>query len=271
MMESTWSLQQTVPAEAPRIRRITMADAVDALRLGWRDFQANPTQLIFLAILYPVIGLVAARAMAGGAVLPLVWPLASGFALVGPFAALGIYELSRRRERNLPVSWHHAADVRHNPALGAILLIGVMLLAIFAAWLLVASLIYSTTLGATAYMPANLAELVEAVFTTPEGWRLLLLGNGAGFLFAVLVLSLTVVSFPLLLDRGAEGRPVGAGTALRTSLRAVLSNPGPMALWGLLVAGLLALGSVPLFVGLAVVLPVLGHATWHLYRKVVVR
>ncbi|KAA2214687.1 DUF2189 domain-containing protein [Teichococcus oryzae] len=271
MMESTWTLRRATPSEEPRICRITIADVPDALRLGWRDFQANPTQLIFLAILYPVVGLVAARAMSGGRVMPLVWPLASGFALVGPIAALGIYELSRRHERGLDVSWRHALDVRHNPALGSILLLGLMLLAIFAAWLMMAEQIYQATVGTLPSRPADLAGLLRTVFSTPEGWWLLLLGNGVGFLFAALVLCLTVVSFPLLLDRGAEGRAIDAGTALRASLRAVVANPVPMALWGVMVAGLLALGSLPLFVGLAVVLPVLGHATWHLYRKVVVR
>ena len=105
---------------------------------------------------------------------------------------------------------------------------------------------------------------VHEVFTTPAGWAMIVMGIGIGFLFAALVLTISVVSFPLLLDRD-----VGLPTAVSTSIRAVAENPGPMAIWGLFVAGSLVIGSIPAFLGLIVVMPVLGHATWHLYRKVV--
>ncbi len=106
--------------------------------------------------------------------------------------------------------------------------------------------------------------LLERVLTTPQGWWLIVVGCGVGFLFALVALCISVVSFPLMLDRHA-----GAGDAMVTSLRAVARNPVPMAAWGLIVAVLLVLGSLPLFLGLAVVIPLLGHATWHLYRKVI--
>jgi len=269
MMESAWSLERPLRAEQPAIRRIGTADVWEALRRGWDDFLANPTQLVFLAIIYPIIGLITARAMSGREVLPLLWPMASGFALVGPVAAIGLYELSRRRERGLPVSWHHALDVRRSPAIGSILGLGLMLVTIFLLWLVAAWVIYAATMGDA--LPTTPMALMERAFSTPEGTRLLVIGNAVGFLFAAGVLAMTVVSFPLLLDRAAEGRPVDAGTAIRTSFRAVAANPGPMALWGLIVAVLLAVGSLPLFVGLAVVLPVLGHGTWHLYRRAVAR
>ncbi|MFC3126431.1 DUF2189 domain-containing protein [Pseudoroseomonas globiformis] len=272
-MTATWTLQRAVAPETPVIRRVGTEAVWEALRLGWRDFLANPTQLIFLAVIYPVVGLLAARAMSGGAVMPLLWPMASGFALIGPVAALGVYELSRRREKGLPVSWRHALDVRHSPALPSILALGLLLVVVFLAWLGVAQLIHGATLGRAPYLPpvADVAALAERAFTTDAGRQMLLWGNLAGFLFAALVLVTTVVSFPLLLDRGAEGRAIDAGTALRTSWRAAAANPVPVALWGLIVAVLLVLGSIPLFVGLAVVLPVLGHGTWHLYRRLVAR
>jgi len=267
MMATAWTLERATPPERASIRRISTADIWDALRRGWDDFLANPTQLIFLAIIYPIVGLIAANAMAGRAVMPLFWPMVSGFALIGPLAAIGVYELSRRREKGLPVSWVNALDVRHSPAIASILGLGLLLLVIFVVWLLVAQAIYAATIGDMG--PTSVSAFLDRVFGTPEGLWLILAGNAVGFLFAAAVLMLTVVSFPMLLDRAAEGRAVDAATAVRTSVRAVLANPAPMALWGLIVAVLLLLGCVPLFVGLAIVMPVLGHATWHLYRKTV--
>jgi uncharacterized membrane protein len=250
-------------ADLPAVRKISTAHVWRALAMGWDDFKAHPTQLIFLAIIYPVIGIVAAAAAAGRDMTPIIWPLLSGFALVGPVAALGVYELSRRREAGQRVSWVDAFGVLRSPSISSILALGVMLLAIFVAWLFTARAIFDTTFAG---MPpaASFGELIRQVLQTPAGWHLMLLGNGTGLLFAIVVLALTVVSFPLLLDR-----PVGAGTALRTSLQAVVTNPIPMALWGLVVAVTLFVASIPLFVGLAVAVPVLGHATWHLYRAVV--
>ena len=260
-MARTTTLDGPVPAAEPRVRRIGVADLGDALARGWADFRASPTQLVFLTLIYPLVGFVAASAAAGRALMPLVWPLVSGFALVGPVAALGVYELSRRRERGLEAHWTHAFDVLRSPALGAIGALALLLLAIFVAWVATARGIYDATLDGAA--PANLAAFAR-MLGTGAGLRLVLVGNAAGALFAAAVLTLTVVAFPLLLDRD-----VPAAVAVRTSVRAVAANPGPMALWGFTVGTLLILGSVPFFVGLAVVLPVLGHATWHLYRKVV--
>ncbi len=254
-------------AAEPAVRRITVADVGDALRLGWQDFLAAPTQLVFLGLLYPIVGLFAARATAGGGdAMALFYPLVAGLSLMGPVAALGIYEISRRRERGWAVSWLDAFSVLRSPAIVSIAVLALMLLVIFGAWVLAAEMIYKATLGGAAAQPSSVGEFVRLVRDTPEGWRLVLLGNGVGLLFAAAVLSLTVVSFPLLLDRD-----VGPGVAVRTSLRAVAANPIPMAVWGLIVAALLLLGSLPLFVGLAVVMPLLGHGTWHLYRKVVAR
>lgn len=245
----------------PVLRRIGISDLWVALARGYDDFMAAPTQLIFLGIIYPLIGLIAAKLSSGDG-LPLLYPLVAGLSLMGPLAAVGIYELSRRRERGYEVSWVNALDVFRSPSLPAILGLGLMLCAIFVAWLLAAQLIYWATMGN--WVPASIGDLLERILDTREGWDLILIGNAVGFLFAVLVLTLTVVSFPMLVDRN-----VGARVALRTSARAVLMNPGTMAVWGLIVAGLLFLGCLPLFVGLAVVMPLLGHATWHLYRQVV--
>jgi uncharacterized membrane protein len=256
----------TRPIETPRpeLRRIGTAELATALRRGWTDFLATPTQLVFLCVLYPVIGLVAATLAAGGEVMHLFYPMAAGFALVGPIAALGLYEISRRREAGLPATWVNVFDVLKSPALPAIVALGLVLVVLFLGWLWAADAIHAATLGTLPVQPGQ--DAMTQLFSTQEGRRMILLGNAVGFLFAVVVLALTVVSFPMLLDRDG-----GVGQAVATSLRAVALNPVPMALWGLIVAVLLLLGSLPLFIGLAVVLPVLGHATWHLYRLVVVR
>jgi uncharacterized membrane protein len=246
----------------PIVRRIGIADLRAALSRGLDDFLALPTQLVMLGLIYPLVGLVAARAASGGAILPLLYPMVAGLSLLGPLAAIGLTELSRRREHGEEVGWQDAFKVLRSPALGAIIGLGLMLMAIFLAWLLAAQRIYAATLGPMPH--ESLGALLHEVLDTREGWWLLLMGNLVGLGFAVLVLMLTVVSFPLLLDRG-----VPLGTAIRTSVRACLANPAVMALWGLIVAAGLLLGCVPFFVGLAVVMPVLGHATWHLYRRVV--
>jgi uncharacterized membrane protein len=245
----------------PMVRKIGMMDLKDALAMGVEDFRAIPTHVIFLSIIYPVGALVAAQLTLNDLV-QLFFPLAAGFALIGPVAALGLYELSRRRELGLGLWWTHAFDVRHSRSIGGILMLGVLLIAIFLLWVAVAQAIYIATFGNSP--PGSIPNFLRQVFTTPEGWTLIVVGNGVGFLFAVVVLMISVVSFPLLLDRN-----VGAGVAILTSVRVVLRNPVATAVWGLIIAGLLLIGSLPLFIGLAVVMPVLGHSSWHFYRKVV--
>jgi uncharacterized membrane protein len=243
----------------PAIRSIGLADVKTALARGVDDFYAMPTHAIFLCMIYPIIGLVLARLAFGYSTLPLLYPLISGFALVGPFASLGLYEMSRRREAGEDVSITHAFEVLHSSSIGAITALSLLLFVIFLIWLGVANAIYIADFGYAP--PQSIEQFVRDVLTTPAGWNLIVVGNGIGFLFAVLVLTIGVFSFPLLVDRD-----VGAAVALSTSVRAVLKNPITMAMWGLIVAVLLLLGSIPLFLGLTVVVPILGHATWHLYR-----
>lgn len=248
--------------QRPVVRRIRTADLRDALRKGFADFGACRTDVVFLCLVYPVVGLVLSRFAFHYDLLPLLFPVASGFALLGPVAAVGLYEMSRRREQGGKASWADAFGTIRSPSFGAIVALGLLLLAIFLLWLLAAQGLYALTLGPEP--PASVGGFVRDVFTTAAGWAMIVAGMAVGFAFAVLVLSISVVSFPLLLDRD-----VGLGTAVSTSVRVVAANPGPLALWGLVVAGGLAIGSVPLFLGLMIVMPVLGHATWHLYRKTV--
>lgn len=251
----------TRPAH-PVVRKIGLADLRDALAKGADDFYAMPTHAIFLCIIYPFVGFALARLAFGYSILPLLYPLASGFALVGPIAALGLYELSRRREAGLETSATRAFDVFESSSIGAVAVLAILLLIIFVVWVAVADAIYVANFGHAS--PPSVGAFLKDVLTTRPGWNLIIVGNGLGLLFAILVLTISVVSFPLLLDRD-----VGAAVALLTSIRAVAHNPLTMMVWGLIVAALLVVGSLPLFFGLTVVMPLLGHATWHLYRKVV--
>ncbi|MBV9749189.1 MAG: DUF2189 domain-containing protein [Acetobacteraceae bacterium] len=244
------------------VRRIGVADLRHALAKGFEDFGANRTDIIFLCIIYPVVGLILARLVFGYEMLHFIFPLASGFALIGPVAAIGLNEMSRRREKGMNSSWAAAFGVFRSPAIGSIMLLSGVLVAIFLLWLAAAYGIYRVTLGPTP--PATIASFLHDVFATGPGWALIGIGVCVGFLFAVVVLTISVVSFPLLLDRN-----VGVETAVRTSIHAVLTNPATMAVWGLIIAGGLIVGSVPFLLGLVIIMPVLGHATWHLYRSVV--
>jgi uncharacterized membrane protein len=245
-----------------RVRKISVTDLIDAFKRGVDDFMDKPSHIVFLCLIYPVVGVVLAAWTSGANALPLLFPLVSGFALIGPFAALGLYEISRRREAGLDTSWSHAFEVKDSPALPAIAAVGIWLVAIFIAWLFTAQLFYEQLFGSKP--PESLSSFFSDIFATGRGWMLIIVGHVIGAIFAVVVLCTTVVAFPLLLDRD-----VGAYEAIHASVRAVLVNPVPMIVWGLIVAALLIVGSLPVFAGLAVVLPILGHATWHVYRKVV--
>ncbi|WP_448585676.1 DUF2189 domain-containing protein [Thermaurantiacus sp.] len=252
---------EVVPAE---VRRIGRADLDWALKAGWEDFRELRGDLFFLPLIYAGIGFLAAALAYQRELFPFIFPLAAGFAIVGPVAAAGFYEVARRREAGEPANWFHFFDPLAGPARWPLLFLSGMLAGIFLMWVAAANGIYGATLKTLG--PATPGEFVRALFTTPEGWRMVILGNlvGAGFAFVALVLS--AFSFPMVVDKGTE--PL---TAVLTSVRAFAVNRAVMLRWGLMVAVLLLLGSIPLFVGLMVVLPWLGYATWHLYTRVVVR
>ena len=254
--------QPAQDAAGPIVNTITLSDLRQALRLGWEDFKAMPSHAIFLCMIYPIIGLMLARAVFGHAVLPLLFPLAAGFALLGPFAALGLYELSSRRERGEEATAWDAFEVLRSPSFGAMLGLGTLLLALFVTWVATAQAIYIAVFGYGG--AANLTDFLHRVLTTSQGWWLIVVGCGVGFLFALVALCISVISFPMMLDRHAS-----ASEAMVTSLQVAAKNPVTIAAWGLIVAALLIVGGLPFFLGLAVVIPLLGHATWHLYRKAV--
>ena len=194
------------------IRKIGLSDLRDALRLGWEDFKAVPSHAIILCVIYPVLGLVLFRMVLGYSVLPLLFPLAAGFTLIGPFAALGLYELSRRRERGEEAAAWDAMHVLRAPSFGAMLELGTLLLVLFIVWIAAADAIYIAAFGNAP--AASIPDFATRVLTTPKGWSLIIIGCGVGFLFAVVALCVSVVSFPSMLDRHAT-----AIDAIRTSVR----------------------------------------------------
>lgn len=246
----------------PVTRRLTLADLRFALRKGWDDLAAMRSDVMFACMLYPLMGAVLLALAAQGSMVHLFFPVLSGFTLVGPVAALGLYELSRRREAGMEVSWGAMFDVLRSPRFPRIVMLSLFNGVIFMAWLLLADAIHAATLGPDRVQSLG-ALLTEAV-STSAGWVMILVGTGVGFLLAVAVLAVSVVSFPLLLDRD-----VSLPVAVTTSVRVAVENPVVIGAWGLIVAGLLAVGILPALIGLVVVLPVLGHATWHLYRAAV--
>jgi uncharacterized membrane protein len=246
----------------PVVRHISFADLKDALVKGTEDFMAMPSHALFLCLIYPLVGILLGALTFGYGLMSLLYPLAAGFALLGPPAAIGLYDLSRRRERGLPTDISRSFDIIHLPSFGAIAALGLLLMVIFLLWLVVAHWIYVANIGDAPIV--SIDEFARTILNTPEGHRVIIIGNAVGFLFALLVFTIGVVSFPLLLDRD-----VGAVEAVLTSYRSVRKNPIVMAAWGLVVAGSLFIGSLPFLLGLCVVMPVLGHTSWHLYRKVV--
>lgn len=246
----------------PRVYELHAHDLVQALREGFDDFWAMPTSVVYLAIIYPLAGLILAGATYDNDTIQLLYPLAAGFALLGPVAAIWTYELSRRRELGADASWRHAFDVFYSPSLPSIFALALWLLFLFVAWIACAQAIFDFNFGDRKI--TSMTELAQLVTGTREGWNLFVYGNLAGLFFAIVAGATTAMAFPMLLDR-----QVSVFTAVATSVAVVAKNPAVMALWGLIVAATLLVASLPLLVGLALAVPILGHATWRLYRKAV--
>ena len=249
-------------AEVPSVRYITVADLWTVLRKGLDDLAAFRSDVLFVCLVYPAIGILLAGMALNGNLLPLVFPVISGFALIGPFAAVGLYEMSRRRERGEPTSWLALVDVIKSPRFAGIFMLGMLHIFIFIVWIMAANLIFDATLGPEA--PASVSAFLTEALTTTAGWAMIAVGGVVGFGFAVGVLAISAVSFPMLLDRD-----VSLPVAVVTSIRVAQHNPVPIAVWGLIVAVSLAIGSLPLLLGLVLVMPLLGHSAWHLYRATV--
>jgi uncharacterized membrane protein len=245
----------------PVVRRITATDIAEALGQGLRDFQAAPLYGLAFGALYAGGGIVILLSLTAFGMVYLAYPLAAGFALIGPFVAIGLYEVSRRREAGQELSirgiW---STVKSRGEIGWMAFVTLF---VFVIWMYQVRLLIALLIGLNASF-SSLHEFVTVVLTTNEGLLFLAIGNAVGAALSLILFSLTVVSFPLLLDRDVD-----FVTAMITSVRAVVMSPVPMIGWAAVVVVLLVVSAMPYFLGLLVTLPVLGHATWHLYRRIV--
>jgi uncharacterized membrane protein len=247
------------------IRQITHEDLSIALRQGLDDFLTFRGDIVFAGVVYTLIGIAAVVMTTSSPLMPFFFPVVAGVGLLGPVAAAGFYELARRKEAGeQDVHWFNFLDVLKRPTLDDMGMVAGLLLLIFFAWLIAAGALYATLFNWAT--PSSIPQFLAMVFTTPQGWALIIGGAVIGAIFGWVVLALSVVSIPMLVDRN-----VTAAQAVSASWRAAHANKGELIRWGLIVLGLLIIGSIPLFVGLAFVLPWLGYSTWHLYTRLIDR
>lgn len=246
----------------PKIQPLSMDDIRAALSLGWKDVLTFRSDVLALVVIYPMIGFALAFLAFEQALLPMLFPMAAGFALLGPVASIGMYEISRQQEENGTASWGSVLSALRSRVVGPVMVLGLFMLGWFMLWMAAAFAIYAVTLGPA--MPTSTMGFISDVFTTSAGWTMIIAGMGVGAVFAVVVLLVSAIGFPMLIDK-----PVGLPAAVVTSASVVRQNMMPMLAWGVIVSVLLALATIPVFLGLILVLPWLGHATWHLYRMAV--
>jgi uncharacterized membrane protein len=248
----------------PEVNTLTQDDLRLALRKGYEDFKRFRSDVMFLVIIYPIIGICLSVIAFNEALLPMLFPLGTGFLLLGPIAAVGLYEMSRRGERDDAVGWGAALSVLKAQNVGPILVMALYLLGLFLLWILAAMQIYQWTLGPQP--PESVGQFALDVATTGTGWIMVIVGMSVGAVFAAVVLAISLTTLPMLIDQR-----VGLVVAVVTSLKVARKNPVTVATWGFIVAALMLLGTLPVFLGLVIVLPILGHATWYIYRIAVPR
>ena len=255
-----------VARQAPQplqTKRLDVADIRHAVGAGWRDFTRRPLLSGFFGLFYCLFGL---AFMAGLLWFDRVWlilPLAVGFPLVAPFAAAGLYDISRRLERGEDFTWRDVFTViwaQRNRELGWMAFVTLFVLWF---WLYQARLLLAIFLQSLNF--SSFVRFLDVVATTTNGWLFLGVGTLVGAFWASVLFTVTVISMPLLLDR-----QIDFVSAMVLSIKTVFKNPVVMIGWGLIIAALVMASMIPAFAGLIIVLPVLGHATWHLYRRAVV-
>ncbi|MEH6752994.1 MAG: DUF2189 domain-containing protein [Alphaproteobacteria bacterium] len=243
------------------IRTVTIDDLLEVLALGIRDFKAAPLYGLFFGGIYAVGGWVLILMLIEFDLPFLVYPLAAGFSLIAPFIASGFYVVSNRLEKSEPLSWRivfGTVKSMFGRDLGWMALVTGFSLFI---WMDIAALL---SFGFMSFQFFSFTQLLDVILSTPAGWAFLVIGHTAGALIAFGVFSYSVISIPMLFDRDID-----FVTAMITSVRFVKQNPRVMAVWCFTIAVLTAISLLSGFLGLFVTLPVLGHATWHLYRRAV--
>jgi uncharacterized membrane protein len=258
------SRQTTTPVRTglPEVRAVSVADIRESLLWGAADFAKAPAIGLAIGAVFALTGVAITLALTVWRIPWMIYPFAIGFPLIGPFAAVGLYEVSRRLEAGQWPDWNAVLSTIWAQRRREVSWMAFTMLFIFWMWMYQVRLLMALTLGRMSY--ATLDRFAEVVLTTPQGWTFLAIGHVVGAALSLLLFSVTVIAIPFLLDREADFI-----TAMITSVRAVLASPIVMLGWGIVVTLAVLAACVPFFLGLLVVLPVLGHATWHLYRRAV--
>lgn len=246
--------------DAFTIRQIRISDLFACLRAGYADYGANPGSIPLLILFYSLFALLFTLFAFGEQLRYLAFPVVAGCTLIGPLVAVVFFEMSRRRERGQVLKWRSTFRFIHTYSFAPILALSILMMVLYVAWLYMAELIYFGLFSGSEF--ASMSAFVNELFSTRRGGALIFYGNFVGFLFAFTAMAISIVSFPLALDK-----PVTSITAITVSVRAFTSNLLVLAVWGIIVVALLMIGTALFLIGLAITLPILGHATWHLYRR----
>lgn len=244
----------------PEVGKITVGDLMEVMAAGVRDFRAAPQYGLLFGGIYAVVGWLLLVMLFAFKLHYLVYPIAMGFALVAPFASVGFYSVSDLREKGRPLSWQAVFSAIREAAKHDLRWMALITGFTFFMWVDYAALLFLTLMGFDAIGP----DVLTQIFTTTHGWIFLVVGNVTGAVIAIIVFSISVVTYPMLYDRDVD-----FVTAIVTSVRLVLANPVTMLVWCATIAVLTGLSLITVFAGLFVMLPVLGHASWHLYRRAV--
>jgi uncharacterized membrane protein len=249
-------------SQMPEVRAITSSDLADAFKAGARDFAAKPLFGLAIGLACALFGIAIVACIIWLDIPWMIYPFAIGFPLIGPFLAVGLYEVSRRLSTGEPVT--AGAVISRMWAQRGRELSWMSFVVLFVIWIWVyqVRLLMALFLGMKSY--STLDRFITIITSTTEGWLFLGIGHIVGAALAIIMFSITVISIPMLMER-----EIDIVTAMITSVKAVLASPVVMVGWGLIVTLLVILGSLPLFLGLVIILPVLGHTTWHIYKRAV--
>ncbi|WP_425358800.1 DUF2189 domain-containing protein [Aquibium carbonis] len=253
---------QTMAPSMPRVNALTVADLRECLMLGLSDFARAPLYGLFFGGVFAAAGIAIVLGLTAWDMPWMIYPFAIGFPLIGPFAAAGLYEVSRRLEIGRPLDRAQVLSVIWAQRRREISWMAFVMLFVFWMWMYQIRLLIALFLGRMSF--STLEKFATIVFTTQQGWIFLAVGHVVGAALSLILFSITVVSIPLLMER-----QIDFVTAMITSVKAVIASPGPMLGWGVFVTIAMLVACAPFFLGLLIVLPVLGHATWHIYRRAV--